>query len=77
MLTIFSENNVDINDSSLLNNQIFETVSRLSDFNINTDTIIKLVCSLNLNKALGCDSISVRTLKLCATSMSRPVHILF
>ena len=65
------------NDSSLPNNQTIETVSRLSDINIDTDTIIKLIHSLDPNKAHGCDGTSVRMLKLCATSMSKPLHILF
>ena len=29
------------------------------------------------NKAHGCDGISIRMLKLCATSISKPLHILF
>ena len=37
------------NDSSFPNNQIFETVTRFSDFKIDTDTIIKLTRSLDLN----------------------------
>ena len=65
------------NDSSLPNNQTLETVTRLSDINIDTDTIIKLIRSLDPNKAHGCDGISIRMLKLCATSISKPLHILF
>ena len=62
------------NDSSLPNKPIIETVS---DINIDTDTIIKLIRSLDPNKAHGCDGISIRMLKLCATSISKPLHILF
>ena len=65
------------NGSSLPNNQTLETVTRLSDINIDTDTIIKLIRSLDRNKAHGCDGISIRMLKLCATSISKPLHILF
>ena len=57
------------NDSSLPNNQTLETVTRLSDINIDTDTIIKLIRSLDPNKAHGCDGISIHMLKLCATSI--------
>ena len=63
--------------SSLLKNQIIETVTKLFDFNIDTDTIFRLIRSLNPNKAHGCDGISVRMLKLCATSISKLLHILF
>ena len=65
------------NDSSLPNNQTIETVTRLSDINISTDTIIKLVCSLDPNKAHGFDGISIRMLKFCLTSISKPLNILF
>ena len=65
------------NDSSLPNNQTLETVTRLSDINIDTDTIIKLIRSLDPNKAHSCDGISIRMLKLCATPISNPLHILF
>ena len=54
------------NDSSFRNNQIIETVTRI---NIDTDTIVKLIRSLDPNKAYGCDGILIRTLKLCATSI--------
>ena len=39
-----------VNDSSRPNNQTIETVTRLSDINIATDTIIKLVRSLDPKK---------------------------
>ena len=62
---------------TLSNNQTIETVTRLSDITIDTDTIIKLIRSLDPNKAHGCDEISMRMLKLCATSISKPLHTLF
>ena len=63
------------NDSFLPKNQIFETVTRL--FNFDTYTIIKLICSLDPNKAHSCDGISTCILKLCTTSISKTLHILF
>ena len=73
------ENNVDLspNDSSIPTNQTIETVTRLSDINIVTDTIIKLIRSLDPNKTDRCDGISIHMVKLCATSISKPLHILF
>ena len=65
------------NDSSLPNNQTIETVTRLSDINIDTDAVIKVICSLDPRKANGCDGISIRMLKFCAASMSKPLHFLF
>ena len=66
-----------MNHSSLRNNQTIETVTRLSDINIDAGTIIKLIRSLNPTKAHSCDGISIRMLKLCTTSISKPLHILF
>ena len=66
-----------MNDSSLRNNQTIETVTRLSDINIDAGTIIKLIRSLNPTKAHSCDGISIRMLKLCTASISKPLHILF
>ena len=65
------------NDNSLFHNQTIKTVNRLSKFNIDTDTIFKLIRSLDPNKAHGCDGFSIRMLKLCATSISKPLHVLF
>ena len=65
------------NDSSLPKNQTIETITRLSDIDIDTDTIIKLFRSLNPDKAHGCDGISMRMLKLYATPISKPLRILF
>ena len=65
------------NDSSFPHNQIIETVNRLSEFNIDTDTVIKNILSLDPNKAHDCDEISIHMLKLCATWISKPLHILF
>ena len=65
------------NDNSLSHNQTIKTVNRLSKFNIDTDTIFKLIRSLDPNKAHGCDGFSIPMLKLCATSISKPLHVLF
>ena len=63
------------NDSSLPNNQAIETVTRLSDIHIDTDTTIKLIRSLDTNKAHGCDGISIRMLTSSATSISKPLQM--
>ena len=75
----FSENNVDLSQMTPL----LQSVRRLklqlgfSNITIDADTIIKLIRSLDPNKAHGCDGISIRMLKLCATSISKPLNILF
>ena len=64
------------NESSFPNNQTIETISRLADINIDTNTIIKFIRSLDPNKARGCDGISVCMSK-CTASISKPLHVLF
>ena len=63
------------NDNSLPNNQTIETATRLSGIKIDTDTIIKLIRPLDPTK--GCDGISIDMLRFCATSIWKPLHILF
>ena len=63
------------NDSSLPNNQAIETVTRLSDIHIDTDTTIKLIRSLDTNKAHGYDGISIRMLTSSAISISKPLQM--
>ena len=51
------------NESSLPNNQTIETVARLSDLNIDTDTIIKIICSFDPNNPVGtrrCNNVGFR-----------------
>ena len=65
------------NDRTLPNDLVFETTERISSFNISMDVITKITRSLDLNKAHGHDGISIRMLKLCASSISKPLFLLF
>ena len=65
------------NNSSLTTNLIFETKNRLSTFDFSTGDIIKFIKALNPNKAHGHNEISIRMIKLCASSISKPLQILF
>ena len=65
------------NDSTLPNDLNFETAERISSFDISEDKIIKIIKSLDPNKAHGHDGISIRMLKLCASSISKPLFLLF
>ena len=65
------------NDSTLPNYLVFETTERISSFDISKDEIIKIIRSLDPNKAHGHDGISIRMPKLCASSMSKPLFLLF
>ena len=65
------------NDSTLPNDLNFETAERISSFDISKDKITKVIKSLDPNKAHGHDGISIRMLKLCASSISKPLFLLF
>ena len=65
----FSENNVHISQMTAL----FLT----NTLTFNTNAIIQLIPLVDPNKACGCGGISICMLKLYATSISKPLHILF
>ena len=41
------------------------------------DDIVKIIRSLDQNKTHGHDEISIRMIKLCASSISKPLHLIF
>ena len=65
------------NDSSISPNITFATEQKLSTLEFCTDDIVKIIKSLDPNKAHGHDEISIRMIKLCATSISKPLSVLF
>ena len=66
-----------VNNSSLPTNLTFETENRLFTFDFGTGDIINISKALVPNKAHRYDRISIRMIKLCALSISKPLHILF
>ena len=65
------------NNSMLPTNQLFMTQARLRSLDLNEDEILKIIRALNINKAHGCDGISVRMIKICDESLRKPLLILF
>ena len=65
------------NDSLLPLNQIFLNQSRLNSLDFNEDEIIKIIRALNVNKAHGCDDISIRMIKIGDKSLLKPLILLF
>ena len=55
----------------------FETTERISSFDIFKDGITNIILSLDPSKVHGHDGISIRMLKICAFSMSKPLLLLF
>ena len=57
--------------NSIPPNITFATEQKLSTLEFSTDDIVKFIKSLNPNKAHGHDEISIRMIKLCATSIAK------
>ena len=58
------------NNSATPANASFVIEERLSTFEICSGDIVKIIRSLNPNKAHGYDKISIRMIKICASSIS-------
>ena len=65
------------NNSSIPANISFEIEKSLYTFEICSDDIVKVIRSLNLSKVHGHDGISIRMIKICASSISKPPVIIF
>ena len=53
------------------------TNASLSPISLNDQDILKIIHSLNINKAHGYDDISIRLLKTCYSSIVKPLSIIF
>ena len=65
------------NDSILPLIPTYYTNSRFNDISFTYDKLLKIIHSLDSNKAQGHYGISVRFLKLCCPSIIKPLLILF
>ena len=68
-----------ISNSSSLPDERFGPLSHpsLSSFTIDVDLLLNLIRSLDINKSHGFDQISVRMLKICDSSIIKPLSIIF
>ena len=64
------------NDSTVPLSTNFNTRERLSSLEFCVDDV-NIVRSLDQNKAHGHDEISIRMIKLCASSIPKPLHLIF
>ena len=55
----------------------YETKERLSSVKITNDDILKIIAKLDPNKAHGHDKISIRMIKICSTSICKPLRLIF
>ena len=65
------------NDSAIPANTSFVTEERLSTFEIYPGDIVKIIWSLDPNKAHGHDEKTICMIKICAASIAKPRAILF
>ena len=65
------------NDSTVSVNITFETREGLSSLEFCVDYIVKIIRSLDQKKPHGHDEISIRMIKPCASSISKPLHLIF
>ena len=65
------------NDSGLPNTAYSVSNFSLSSIQFKNRDILKIIRSLNYNKAHGCNDISIRLLKMCDSSIVKPLSIIF
>ena len=63
--------------SSLPSSLDLETETRLISINFSDNDILKIIRSLDINKAHGHDDISVRMMKICHDSIKKPLSIIY
>ena len=63
--------------SSIPVNINFATKQKLSSFGFCIDDSIKIINSLDPNKAHAHDKISIQMIKLCASAIAKPLSVLF
>ena len=77
-------NNFFTNQCSVLSNNSYLPVTLtkkihepLSTINFSTDDVLKVIRNLNPNKTHGFDIINIRMVKICDTSICRPLKLIF
>ena len=64
-------------DTDIIPEYAPETATPINDFVISDEKILKIIRSLNPNKALGWDEISVRMIKLSDAALITPLKMIF
>ena len=66
-----------MNNSKLLNKITYNSAARLTSIKFDNNDILKIIRSLNVNKAHGLYSILVRMIKMCDESLVQPLSLIF
>ena len=65
------------NNSTLPKSNTYHTENRLNDIIFDNEKLLKIIQSLDANKAHGYDGISIRMLKLSSPAIIKPLSIIF
>ena len=65
------------NNSTLTKSNTYQTENRLNDISFDNEKLLKIIQSLDANKAPGYDGISIRMLKLISPSIIKPLSTIF
>ena len=66
-----------VNNSKLPDKITYNSAARLTSVKFDNNDILKIISSLNVNKAHGDDGISVRMIKMCDESLVQPLSLIF
>ena len=65
------------NNSKLPRTLSYKTNERLYSIKITDDDILKIIAKFDPNKAHGHDKMSIRMIKICSTSICKPLRLIF
>ena len=66
-----------VNDSILPSKVMYRTENRLSAISFKDEDVMKIIKSLDINKAHGHDNISIRLLQNCGAEVVKPLSFIF
>ena len=66
-----------VNDSKLPDKITYNSAARLTSIKFGNNDILKIIASLNINKAHGHDDILVRMTKMCDKPLVQPLSLIF
>ena len=65
------------NGNTLLHSLSNTPTVELSSFQFNDQDILKIIRALHVNKAHGCDDISIHMIKICDQSIFKPLSMIY
>ena len=65
------------NNSQLPRTLSYKTNEKLSSVKITDNDMLKIFAKLDLNKTHGHDKVSIRMIKICTTSICKPLRLIF